>query len=321
MAVANLPTVQPPRLPYDKRLVKYEIDISRWRVLTESIFPGAKSPGAILLAVQYCQERGLDVMKKMVHIVPHYDKAKRQWIETVWPAIAELRTTAHRTGKFAGMDRVQYGPMITKTWKDRDGEEVTLEFPEWAQITVYRIVNGQRFAFPGPEVYWEETFAESRGAPNSMWRRRKVGQLQKCAEAAALRAAFPEELGGELSAEEAATIPAHEIAGRVEPAQIVETPAGSQLDGFAGIAPVETQEEIDEEIPRDTSGRADLQGPEGERLPLISATGGVVGTYVPAEWITAYRQGDEGHRARRPVLPRRQQRGRGQAARSRQTPR
>jgi hypothetical protein len=35
-----------------------------------------------------------------------------------------------------------------------------------------------------------------------MWRRRTRGQLDKCAEAAALRAAFPEELGNDYSAEE-----------------------------------------------------------------------------------------------------------------------
>ena len=35
-----------------------------------------------------------------------------------------------------------------------------------------------------------------------MWKQRPYGQLEKCAEAAALRKAFPEELGNEYAAEE-----------------------------------------------------------------------------------------------------------------------
>ena len=38
--------------------------------------------------------------------------------------------------------------------------------------------------------------------PNHVWERRPDGQLEKCAEAAALRRAFPEELGNEYTAEE-----------------------------------------------------------------------------------------------------------------------
>jgi RecT family len=38
--------------------------------------------------------------------------------------------------------------------------------------------------------------------PNEMWANRPVGQLEKCAEAGALRRAFPEEIGNALTAEE-----------------------------------------------------------------------------------------------------------------------
>jgi hypothetical protein len=36
---------------------------SQWRVLCEAIFPAAKSPESITLAIHYCQARGYDVMK------------------------------------------------------------------------------------------------------------------------------------------------------------------------------------------------------------------------------------------------------------------
>jgi hypothetical protein len=64
---------------------------------------------------------------------------------------------------------------------------------------------GNPRAYPGPRVYWLESYATAGRdtvAPNEMWRRRTRGQLDKCAEAAALRAAFPEELGNDYAAEE-----------------------------------------------------------------------------------------------------------------------
>ena len=41
--------------------------------------------------------------------------------------------------------------------------------PEWAQVTVYRMIDGQRVAFAGPPVFRLETFAATKdGFPNSM---------------------------------------------------------------------------------------------------------------------------------------------------------
>jgi hypothetical protein len=80
-----------------------------------------------------------------------------------------------------------------------------IRYPEWAQCTVYRLVAGQKVAFVGPKTFWIETYATKKRdtkAPNAMWAKRPRGQLEKCAEAAALRRAFPEEIGNEYAAEE-----------------------------------------------------------------------------------------------------------------------
>jgi hypothetical protein len=81
-----------------------------------------------------------------------------------------------------------------------------MEFPEYAQMTVYKIVAGVRVPFVGPKVFFVETFSGEKGlrVPNARWRQAPRGMLEKCAEAAALRRAFPEELAGELTAEEMA---------------------------------------------------------------------------------------------------------------------
>ena len=76
--------------------------------------------------------------------------------------------------------------------------------PESCTVVVYRNVNGRRESFAEP-VFWMEAYARAgRGTeiPNDMWRKRPRGQLHKCAKAASLRAAFPEDLGSVYAAEE-----------------------------------------------------------------------------------------------------------------------
>lgn len=193
------------RLPYhEKLLTKYNIDSEEWKALVESVWPAAQDPGVVVMAIAYCRARNLDPLKRVVHIVPIYDKERKRMVETVWPGIAELRTTAFRVKDrpYAGHDPATFGPLKTE---QIGSAEVT--FPEWCQLTVYRKIDGERVPFPGPTVYWLETYAmkggkERDGTPNAMWLKRPRGQLEKCAEAAALRSAFPEEIGGELAAEE-----------------------------------------------------------------------------------------------------------------------
>jgi len=200
------------------------LDASTWRVLTDSIFPSAQTAEGILLAVRYCQARGLDVLKRPVHVVPMWSKALGREVETVWPGINEVQVTAARTGQWGGLDSPRFGPDLTRTFSGRARTEhgwqdvsVELTYPAWCEVTVYRLVSGERCAFT-ETVFWEETYSRAGGAgtevPNAMWLRRPRGQLLKCSKAAALRAAFPEE----------GTYVAEEMEGKtIEPEEIVVT--------------------------------------------------------------------------------------------------
>jgi phage recombination protein Bet len=204
----------PPRLPFHPRVEEaFNVDRGTWKVLVEAIFPTAKTADAIVMALSYCKSRGLDIMKRPVHIVPMWDSARGSYVETVWPGISEIRTTAARTREYAGCDAPEFGKSIKMHFKGRvkrggdwKDEAVEVEFPEHCRMTVYRIVQGTRVAFVGPKVSWLETYATQGNTelPNKMWQERPEGQLEKCAEAAALRRAFPEETGNELTAEEMA---------------------------------------------------------------------------------------------------------------------
>lgn len=206
-AEAKLITVSPGRPPYPtKAQASFGIDVAGWRALIDAVWPSAKTTEAVILALSYCKARNLDPFKRPVHIVPVWDSKQQREVETIWPGIGELRTTASRTGDYGGFDEAVFGPEESRAFKGVVGKgqyakEVTKEvaFPAWCQITVYRIVQGQRVGFPGPRVRWLETYATmgASDVPNEMWATRPYGQLEKCAEAAALRRAFPEEVGSE----------------------------------------------------------------------------------------------------------------------------
>lgn len=209
-------TIAPSRLPIAPAIAKeYDLNAASWRVLVESIFPAAKSIESVLMALAYCKARNLDIYKRPVHIVPMWDSKKRAFVETVWEGIASIRTTASRTGAYAGIDAVEYGPTIRHEFTgERDiwekgqktGTETVkrvVEYPEWASVVVYRMIGNQRCAFHA-KVFWREAYATlgKMEVPNEMWGRRPFGQIDKCVEAAGLRKAFPEELGNTLSADE-----------------------------------------------------------------------------------------------------------------------
>lgn len=204
-------TITPSRLPIAPSIAKeFDIKPAEWRVLVDQLFPAAKSVESVMMALAYCRKRNLDIFKKPVHIVPMWSSAKKAMVETVWPGIAEIRTTAARTGEYAGIDAVEFGPMVERAFTgevgSRDRQETVtkkVRYPEWASVVVYRVVHGTKCAYHA-KVYWEETYATvgKSDVPNDMWAKRPRGQLDKCVEAAALRKAFPEELGNTYAAEE-----------------------------------------------------------------------------------------------------------------------
>lgn len=199
--------LQPPRLPYNKVYQeRYGIDGMMWRALVEAVFPSAKTVEGIILAISYCKAKNYDVMKKMVNVVPIWNSQLRKEVEGVWEAVAALRATAFRTGEYAGCDETVFGPMKKFHFDDKVGygdkaERVVmdLEMPEWARVTVYRMVQGQRCQFVGPKVTYLGAYGckGKSEIPNDKWGISEDSyMLEKCAEAAALRKAFPEALGG-----------------------------------------------------------------------------------------------------------------------------
>lgn len=206
--------IEPVRMEMPANVAEdYALSKDSWRALVDAVFPNAQSVGAVTMALAYCKKNHLDIFQRPVHIVPMWNG--NRMIETVWPGIAQLRIVAQRQEDYAGYDDCEFGPMVENakfSGKARGSNnstysvDATVSYPEWAQFTVYKMLHGQRVALKGPKVYWLEAFsnkATSAGqCPNEMWAKRPIGQLEKCAEAAAWRRAFPDVLGNEYAMEE-----------------------------------------------------------------------------------------------------------------------
>lgn len=175
--------------------------------LKTSLYPGA-TDDSVDMVLAYCRAGGLDPMTKPVHIVPMWVPEKKQgnrvisqagMRDVIMPGIELYRTKAHRTGEYAGQDEAAFGPTIEETLGG-----VRVRYPEWCSVAVYRLVNGNPVRYSA-KAYWLESYATAKrdsDAPNAMWKKRPFGQLEKCAEALALRKAFPEAVGAQPTAEE-----------------------------------------------------------------------------------------------------------------------
>lgn len=167
-------------------------------VLQGSLYPGAMV-GSVKLVINYCKAAGLDPMQKPVHIVPMWDNKAKQMRDVVMPGIGLYRTQAARSGEYAGVSEPEFGEDVSG---NVGGMQIT--YPKWCRVTVRRLLpNGTVVDFTAKEL-WLENYAtkgKDSTAPNAMWQRRPYAQLAKCAEAQALRKAFPE-FGAQPTADE-----------------------------------------------------------------------------------------------------------------------
>lgn len=180
------------------------ISEAQWRTLANNLYPGAASE-SVLMVWDYCAARKLDPLKKPCHIVPMRVKDAKSgdyiWRDVVMPGIYEYRTTATRTGLYMGHSKPEYGDPI---------EFLGATVPEWCEMTVYRWNKeaGQRVEYP-VRVYFRECAGTSKDKNqggklvlNQRWATAPIQMMTKVCEAAGLREAFPDELGGESTFEE-----------------------------------------------------------------------------------------------------------------------
>jgi phage recombination protein Bet len=147
------------------------------------------------LFLGYCNRTGLDPFSRQIHAVYRYDKNAADEVLSIQTGIDGYRLIAERTGERNGS---------SEEWCGYDGQWVDVwlsdEPPAASRCSVYR--KGCSQPFTGVALWREYAQTYQDGNPTSMWRKMPAVMLAKCAEAIALRKAFPQETSDLYTREE-----------------------------------------------------------------------------------------------------------------------
>ena len=151
-----------------------------------------------------CMKTGLDPFMRQIHIVKRWDAGRKREVATFQTGIDGYRVIAERSCEYAGSDKSVFVYLTKKGVEKLKSQNLPVPQAnlQSAAVTVYRIVQGQRVGFTAT-AYWDEYAQYGRnGELTRFWSRMPRAQLAKCAEALALRKAFPANLSGLYTHEE-----------------------------------------------------------------------------------------------------------------------
>ena len=191
-------------------------DQSQVQLVKDTIARGA-SDDELMLFLHLAQRSGLDPFSRQIYLIERRANVNGEWKVSRQPqtAIDGLRLIADRTDRYTPGREPSYE-------YDGDGRLVK------ATAYVKKFVRGEWHEIAASAHYDEYVQRKRDGNPNQMWSEKPHIMLAKCAEALAIRRAFPAELSGLYTGDE--------IRDEGQPIAVVNTATGEIIDRPKQIA-------------------------------------------------------------------------------------
>lgn len=178
------------KLPTDKQVQLTEA----FKLYCHVVVPGQPiTKTEFIWMFDFCQKRGLDLLAKDVHFVPRVTDGKKMIVPQT--SIDGYRKIAAASGEYDGHEVFWCGP--DGAWRDVWLFEKP---PAAAKVIAHR--KGCSVPFPAVAIFDEYAQKNREGKLTRSWANMSALMIAKCAEALALRKAFPQQLGGVYAEEE-----------------------------------------------------------------------------------------------------------------------
>lgn len=177
------------------------MDRAQIELIKRTVAKGA-TDDELELFVQICNRTGLDPFQRQIYAIKRFDPGVGKEVMQTQVSIDGFRVLANNSHEMMG----QEGPF----WCGADGrwEDVWLEgkAPRAAKVTVLRgrgwTDNAPMAKFTGVALWDSYAQKKKDGTLTRMWQQMGPEMLAKCAEALALRKAFPAQLSGLYTSDE-----------------------------------------------------------------------------------------------------------------------
>ena len=189
------------------------------RKMIRDAFANGASEQEFSVLMEVAKARRLNPLMRQIHFVSRWDSQRSRNVWATQVSIDGLRAIAERTGIYAGQDEAEF-----------------IESPDGAikccKVRVYRKDWGDRAAVG--VAYWSEYVQTYRDKSSGkdvtapMWRKMPHVMIAKCAEAIALRKAFPEDMSGLYTPDEM---------GQADNERVVDTTAETVVEARPVSAP------------------------------------------------------------------------------------
>lgn len=178
---------------HNPRPKEFELTPKHEEQIKQSICKGA-TDDELMFFLHTCKYLKLDPFAKQIHSIPRQTRQGEKWVtvRSIQVSIDGLRLIAERT------QRYMPGPKTTFTYT-QDGQI------QIATAYIKKMDASGQWHIIEADAYWcEYVQTKKDGAPQSLWATKPHVMLGKCAEAIALRRAFPAEMSGAYTQEEMA---------------------------------------------------------------------------------------------------------------------